>query len=100
MKDFTEFDKAEEWFNNSEHGKGRIAGFVPILMVEYAKYFHEEKLKLLPIMLSLQELEKIKRIAWLKGVTEFTIWADCIPNGNEICDKYQEELKVLLSNEA
>ena len=33
---FTKQDKAEEWFNNSEHGKGRIAGFVPILMAEYA----------------------------------------------------------------
>ena len=52
------------------------------------------------VRLSLQELEKIKRIAWLQGVTEYTIWADCVPNGNEICDKYQEELERLLSNEA
>jgi hypothetical protein len=41
--DFTEQDKAEEWFNNSEHGKGRIAGFVPILMAEYAEYYHQSK---------------------------------------------------------
>ena len=47
--DFTEFDKAEEWFNNSEHGKGRIAGFVPLLMAEYAEYYHQNKVKNLDI---------------------------------------------------
>ena len=52
------------------------------------------------VRLSLQELEKIKRIAYLQGVTEYTIWADYVPNGDEICDKYQEELEMLLSNEA
>jgi len=43
--DFTEQDKAEEWFNNSEHGKGRIAGFVPMLLAEYAEYYHQSKVK-------------------------------------------------------
>lgn len=52
------------------------------------------------VRLSLQEFEKAKRIAYLQGVTEYTIWADCVPNGNEICDKYQKELERLLSNEA
>lgn len=51
------------------------------------------------VVLSLQELENIKRIAYLKGVTKYTIWADYVPNGNVICDEYQEELERLLSNE-
>lgn len=42
-----------------------------------------------------KEVEKAIRIALLKGATEYTIWADYVPNGNEICDKYQEELKNL-----
>lgn len=49
------------------------------------------------VVFSLQKLEDIKRIAYLQGVTEYTIWADYVPNGNEICDKYQEELKNLIN---
>ena len=41
--DLIEVSKAEEWFNNSKHGKGRIAGFVPILMAEYAEHYHKSK---------------------------------------------------------
>lgn len=36
-----EIREAEEWFNNSEYGKGRIAGFVTHLMVDYAKHYHK-----------------------------------------------------------
>lgn len=36
-----EIRDAEKWFNNSEYGKGRIAGFVTHLMVDYAKYYHK-----------------------------------------------------------
>ena len=43
------------------------------------------------------ELNRIKRIEWLKGVTEYTIWADYVPNGNSICDKFEDELKYLQS---
>jgi len=44
-----------------------------------------------------EELNRIKRIEWLKGVTEYTIWADYVPNGNSICDKFEDELKELLN---
>ena len=62
--DFTEHDKAEEWFNNSEYGKGRIAGFVPLLMADYAEYYHQNKVKTLGLFsvskmsLSDKEMEK------------------------------------------
>jgi len=35
---WAEIRKAEDWFYASEYGKGRIAGFVPMLMVDYAKH--------------------------------------------------------------
>ena len=41
--DLIEVSKAEEWFNNSKHGKGRIAGFVPMLMAEYAEHYLQSK---------------------------------------------------------
>ena len=43
-----------------------------------------------------KEVEKAIRISLLKGLTYYTIWADYVPNGNKICDKYQEELKNLI----
>lgn len=52
------------------------------------------------VMLSLPDVEKRERIAYLKGVTEYTIWADYVPDGDNKCDKYQDELEKLLSNEA
>ena len=69
---------------------------------DYYSSDREEVLDLIDkyVRLKCKELEKIKRIAYLQGVTKYTIWADCVPNGNEICDKYQKELKRLLSNEA
>lgn len=41
------------------------------------------------------ELKIRIRIAYLEGITTYTSWADCIPNGNEICDKHEKELKEL-----
>lgn len=38
------------------------------------------------------------RIAYLKGILEHNIWADSMPNGNEICDEYEKELQELLKN--
>jgi len=70
------------------------------LKEKFSKAGERSALNIARVRLSLKELEKIKRIAWLQGVTEYTIWADCVPNGDEICDKYQEELERLLSNEA
>ena len=49
------------------------------------------------VMLSSAELSKKERIAYLKGVTEYTVWADCVPNGNEKCDSYIEELRKINS---
>jgi hypothetical protein len=43
--DVQEIRKAEAWFESSRYGKGRIAGFVTILMVDYAKHYHEEQRK-------------------------------------------------------
>jgi len=43
--DVEEIRKAEEWFESSRYGKGRIAGFVTMLMVDYAKYYHSEQLR-------------------------------------------------------
>jgi len=40
-KGLNEIRNAEEWFKNSEYGKGRIAGFVTQLMVDYAKHYHK-----------------------------------------------------------
>lgn len=55
-----------------------------------------ESLSLSPVGVSSSDnLEKEKRKAYLKGVTEYTIWADFMPNGDAICDAYQEELRQL-----
>ncbi len=43
-----------------------------------------------------ENLKKGLRIAYLKGILEYNIWADNIPNGNEICDAYVKELEELL----
>lgn len=40
-----------------------------------------------------------ERIAYLKGITKYTVWADYITNGDELCDKFQEELRRLTSSE-
>lgn len=49
-KEFLEkCDKAEKWFYESKYGKGRIAGFVPMLMAEYADFYHESEVKKLNI---------------------------------------------------
>lgn len=47
---FEKCDRAEKWFYESEHGKGRIAGFVPVLMAEYADFYHESEVKKLNIL--------------------------------------------------
>jgi hypothetical protein len=55
---FEKCDRAEKWFYESEHGKGKIAGFVPMLMAEYAEYYHEcevEKLNI-PVVSGQSEL--------------------------------------------
>ena len=42
---FQKCDRAEKWFYESEHGRGKIAGFVPMLMAEYADFYLESELK-------------------------------------------------------
>lgn len=39
---------------------------------------------------------KAMKITHLKALTECSIWADYIPNGNKICDDYIKELDELL----
>jgi hypothetical protein len=93
--DFTEQDKAEEWFNNSEHGKGRIAGFVPILMAEYAEYYHQSKaLHTGGVSVSLPDAENIE---YLRGFIDGYGGEephDIMPHGfndiNEVWDKMSE----------
>lgn len=38
-------DRAEEWFYESEYSKGKIAGFVPVLMAKYADFYYEQNVK-------------------------------------------------------
>jgi len=95
--DFTEQDKAEEWFNNSEHGKGRIAGFVPILMAEYAEYYHQRKVKDMGVSGVRLLLPDAENIEYLRGFIDGYGGEephDIMPNGfndiNEVWDKMSE----------
>ena len=40
-------------------------------------------------------ITKLTRIVYLEGITYYSIWADHILDGNELCDEYEEELKSL-----
>lgn len=95
-QEFIEFALDLKW-NRDDYSRARI---IEELMVKVDELVTKQNkdLSLNIISLSLQELEKIKRISYLKGVTGYTMWADYFPNGNDICDKYQEELRNLLSD--
>ena len=69
---FEKCDKAEKWFYESEHGKGRIAGFVPMLMAEYADFYHESEVK----KLNIPAVSNSVKIALLKQLEELS---DYIP---------------------
>lgn len=62
----------------------------PEVLLKICEKYHADHIKDIE-----DELFIIKRIEWLKGVTEYTIWADSVPNGNDICDKFELELKQL-----
>lgn len=36
------------------------------------------------------------RIAYLSALSEYSIWADHVPNGDDLLEKYRKELKQLL----
>ena len=50
------------------------------------------------IKIEFKETRK-ERIAYLKGITKYTIWADSVPGGDKLCDDYQEELERLEKEE-
>jgi len=35
-------------------------------------------------------------IAYIEGILEYAIWADVVPDGNRICDEYEDRLKELM----
>lgn len=59
--------------------------------------------KLVPLVANLREYfakesNKNERIAFLKGITTYSIWADSVPNGDELFEKYKNELEELLKD--
>lgn len=41
----------------------------------------------------------LMRASYLKGILKYNVWADSVPNGGEICDNYEEELRQILNGE-
>lgn len=40
---------------------------------------------------------ELMEIAYLKGITEYSIWADCIRNGDAKYEEYEKRLSILLN---
>ena len=71
-----------------------------ILMAhEFGNDHHDREEQLIIFNELVLAYEKQKRITYLEGILKFTIWADNLPNGNEICDEFEAELKKLKKDE-
>ena len=54
------------------------------------EYFESNK-----IAYQRKDVLKSLKIAYLTDLLEYSVWADCVPNGDAICNEYQEILKNL-----